>query len=86
MKLQTKLTQNGNSWSIRLLKPFLQISGIKPNSKVLLVARPGQITIYSESAAKKLAGKDRLELAKQDAQTAWDEAFEQAWQDIFGVE
>lgn len=36
--------------------------------------------------AKKLAGKDNFEMAKQDARKAWDEAFEQVWLEIFGVD
>jgi antitoxin component of MazEF toxin-antitoxin module len=86
MKLQTKLSRNGNSWYVRLAAPILRASGLKPDSEIFLVVTPGRVTIYSTAAAKKLAGKDQFEASKQDARKAWNEAFEQVWLDIFGTD
>ena len=86
MKPHTKLSRNGNSWYVRLPKSILQASGLRPDSELFLVAKPGRVTIYSAAAAKKFSTEDKYIDAKQDAREAWDQAFEQVWLDLFGDE
>lgn len=86
MKRQTKFVRDGNSWSVRIPKQALIDSGLKPDTEIVLRADAGKITIYSSEAAKQAGQKDKYDLAKQDVQKALDEAFEQAWLELFGLE
>lgn len=81
------MARNGNSWSVRLLKPLLREAGIKPEDVLYIEARPGgRIIISSENAIKLAAEHDKYDVARRDVREALDAAFDQAWLEIFGIE
>lgn len=86
MRVQTKLVRDGNSWSVRLSKPLLKMSDIKPGAEVIIYASLGKIIVYSPEVAKRANQKDKYEIAKEDVRNSLNEAFEQAWMEIFGAE
>lgn len=64
-------------------KAALELSGLKPGAKLDLEVRHGRITLrHSDRAVQ----NDAVKQAYEDAKIIWDEALEDVWLEIFGID
>jgi antitoxin component of MazEF toxin-antitoxin module len=83
MRTQIKVVRIGNSWGVRLPKAALELSGLKPGAELDLEVRNGRITLRHPDRAVQ---NDAVKQAYEDAKTVWDEALEDVWLEIFGID
>lgn len=80
MRVQTKLARSGNSWSIRLSKEAIELSGLKPGQALDLEVRPGRLILRKPG----LAAGHKLDQAYNDVKPIWDQALKDIWFQVFG--
>jgi antitoxin component of MazEF toxin-antitoxin module len=83
MRVQTKVVKIGNSWGIRLPKAVLELCGLKPGIKLDLEVRKGRLIIRHPGQA---VHNDNIQQAYTDLKVVWDEALEDTWLEIFGID
>jgi antitoxin component of MazEF toxin-antitoxin module len=81
MRFKTKLVRDGNSWAIRLPKPFRLMAGLKGGDTIYLEIKQDKIIIWPQ---RKRIIDDKFEQARRDAKQGWDEAFEDIWFETVG--
>ena len=83
MKLQTKLVRDGNGWVLRFPKNVQQLSGFEPGILLQLHVKQNRIIIYRGDHS---LPQSPYRIAYEQAKTDWNEAFTEAWIEMFGIE
>ncbi len=70
--MNTRIVRIGNSQGIRIPKPLLDESGLRPDEDLELAVEPNQITIRRANRARKDWAESFLEMAKRGDDTLLD--------------